>query len=102
MAARKTIGTKTEPWPERTRNRIRTSMLLNRLEKFVEGKLELSPAQVTAGLGLLKKTVPDLSSVEHSGEMKQIHTITGEPMSNDDWEATYCVGPAAGSAESTH
>lgn len=48
----------------KTREKIQTSMLVNRLQNFVEGKVELSPAQVTAALGLIKKTLPDLSSVE--------------------------------------
>ncbi len=62
--ARKRIGTRTIPWDDRTRERISTSMIRNRLESFIEGKLELSPHQVTAALGLLKKVIPDLSSKE--------------------------------------
>lgn len=47
--------------PQAWRDRIRTSMLLNRLEQCVEGKVELTGPQVTAGLGLLRKTLPDLT-----------------------------------------
>lgn len=64
MAARKRTWT-----PEIVRSRIRASMLVNRLTKYVRGEIEMQPAQVTAALGLLKKTVPDLSAIEHSGEM---------------------------------
>lgn len=53
---------------ERWREKIRTSMLINRLERHVEGKVELSPSQVTAALGLLKKTAPDLQATELTGE----------------------------------
>lgn len=42
-------------------------MLINRLERHVEGKVELSPSQVTAALGLLKKTAPDLQNTELTG-----------------------------------
>jgi hypothetical protein len=56
--------------PEIVRQRIRTSMLLRRLTDHVLGKVEMAPSQVTAGLGLLKKTLPDLASVEHSGGLQ--------------------------------
>ena len=58
MAARKTKHLSDE-W----RKKIQTSMLINRLSNFVNGEIELTPAQVTAALGLLKKSLPDLSSV---------------------------------------
>ncbi len=57
MAARKT-QTLSDNW----REKIRTSMLVNRLSDLVEGKIEMQPHQVTAALGLLKKTAPDLSA----------------------------------------
>ncbi|MET4529158.1 hypothetical protein [Bradyrhizobium sp. JR18.2] len=47
-----------------TRERIKTTQLVNRLENHVFGKIELQPSQVTAALGLLKKSLPDLSAVE--------------------------------------
>lgn len=75
MAIRKTLS-----HDSKTRERIRTSQLINRLEKFVlsetdgeNGKVELSPAQVSAALGLIKKTLPDLAQVDgnvnHSGQV---------------------------------
>lgn len=56
--------------PEIVRQRIRTSMILRRLTDHVLGKVEMEPSQVTAGLGLLKKTLPDLSAVAHSGSVE--------------------------------
>lgn len=50
------------------RDKIKNSNILNALVEHVEGKREMSPTQVTAGLGLLKKCLPDLSSVEHKGD----------------------------------
>jgi len=74
MAARKHLT-----HSEKTRERIQTSMLINRLTSFVEGTVELSPAQVTAALGLMKKTLPDLSAATLSGDpdapLKMIHEI---------------------------
>jgi hypothetical protein len=37
------------------------------LEKHVRGKREMSATQVTAALGLLRKVVPDMAQLEHSG-----------------------------------
>lgn len=77
MAARK-LKRLSDDW----RAKIQTSMLINRLSDHVEGKVELSKSQVSAALGLLKKTAPDLSSVTHSGDeespLKVIHTIAPE------------------------
>lgn len=50
--------------PDEVRQKIRTSQLVNRLNKFVMGEIELSPHQVTAALGLIKKTMPDLSAID--------------------------------------
>lgn len=45
------------------RDKIRKSNILNALMEHVEGKREMTATQVTAGLGLLRKALPDLSSV---------------------------------------
>lgn len=53
---------------EETRAKIKTSQLINRLQGYVLGKHELEPGQVTAALGLIKKTLPDLTATELSGD----------------------------------
>lgn len=83
MAARKRNWT-----PEKVRQRMRTTMLVRRLTKHVLGKVDMSPSQVTAALGLLKKTLPDLSAVEHSGEIKQ-RDVSDQPLTADEWENRY-------------
>lgn len=50
-----------------TRDRIKTTQLVNRLTGHVLGTVEMSPTQVTAALGLLKKSLPDLKHVEVIG-----------------------------------
>lgn len=50
------------------RTKIANSQILNRLIGHVEGNVELSASQVTAGLGLLKKCLPDMTNVELTGE----------------------------------
>ena len=60
----------------RTREKIQTSQLVNRLNSFVlngvdpktKKPIEMSREQITVALGLLKKTLPDLSSVELKGD----------------------------------
>lgn len=56
---------------ERTRAKIQTSQIINRLNSFVNGEIELTNAQVNAASTLLKKTLPDLQSVQHAGETTQ-------------------------------
>lgn len=50
------------------RDKIKNSNILNALIGHAEGKREMSATQVTAGLGLLKKALPDLQSVELTGD----------------------------------
>lgn len=64
MAARKQL------WhPDAVREKIQASQLVNRLTAHVNGTVELTATQVTAALGLLRKCVPDLAAVQHSGEV---------------------------------
>lgn len=46
------------------RTKIANSQILKCLVEHAEGKKEMSSTQVTAGLGLLRKVLPDLSAVE--------------------------------------
>lgn len=76
MAARKNHAVKTGTMPQAWRDRIQASMLVNRLTDHVNGKVELSPSQVTAGLGLLKKAIPDLAAITVEGNPdKPLHSI---------------------------
>lgn len=68
MPARKFRGTLDKPWDEGVRLKIKTSMLINRLQDFVEAKVSMEAHQVTAALGLLKKTLPDLQATTIKGD----------------------------------
>ncbi len=62
---------------EDVRSKIQASALIGRLTKHVEGEIELSPTQVRAAEILLKKTLPDLGSVEMTGDPDQpLHVTT--------------------------
>ena len=53
-----------------TRDKIQTSMLVNRLNKFAldeENSVRMTSDQVRAALGRLKKTIPDLAVTAHTG-----------------------------------
>lgn len=52
------------------RVKIQNSNILNALIEHVEGKREMSSSQVTAGIALLKKVLPDMTenTVQGPGE----------------------------------
>jgi hypothetical protein len=54
--------------PEAHRHKIKVANILNALSEHVEGKREMTATQVTAGLGLLKKALPDLAATTITGE----------------------------------
>jgi hypothetical protein len=76
---------------EETRNKIKAAYLINRLTKFVAGEVKLESAQVTAALGLLRKVVPDMQSVEHSGEVQKTYVVRmpARPESMEEWQKRY-------------
>jgi hypothetical protein len=54
----------------RTREKIQTSQLVNRLNAFALDETEsvrMTSDQVRAALGLLRKTIPDLAVTSHTG-----------------------------------
>jgi hypothetical protein len=52
------------------RVKIQNSNILNALIEHVEGKREMSGTQVTAGVALLKKVLPDLTYNQHGGDQE--------------------------------
>lgn len=56
-------------YAEKVRARIKAGGIVHRLQKHVLGEVNMSASQVTAALGLLRKVVPDVSHMEHSGEV---------------------------------
>jgi hypothetical protein len=61
---------------ENTRAKIKTSQLINRLQKHIDGEVELNQSQVRSIEILLKKSLPDLSA---------IHTTENTEKSFEDW-----------------
>lgn len=53
---------------EEHRVKIQNSNILNALLEHINGEREMSNTQVSAGIALLKKTLPDLAAVQISGD----------------------------------
>lgn len=91
---------------EKTKDTIRAGMLMKRLEDHAAGLVEMTSTQVRAAEIVLKKLRPDLSSVDMAASVDQTtrFVITDEPMTDEEWEASYSdgVATAGGAAESTH
>ncbi len=53
---------------EQVRLKIQSSVLIQRLQDHVLGKLELSMSQINAANSLLDRSVPKLSQIQHLGD----------------------------------
>jgi hypothetical protein len=77
---------------ETTRAKISASGITTRLVNHVLGKVEMSATQVTAGIALLRKIIPDLSAVEHQGEQATFVMRLPEPaVDTATWERNTSV-----------
>lgn len=73
---------------EETRAKIKSAQIINRLHGHVMGELELSATQVSAGLGLLRKTIPDLSQAEIKSEttVRYVARVPDKAPSVEKWQ----------------
>lgn len=55
---------------EDVRAKIQASAIITRLQSAFDGTIDLTQAQVNIGKTLLDKALPDLKSIEHSGEIE--------------------------------
>ena len=67
-----------------TRKKIQASQLINRLTDHVLKDLDLTATQVAAALGLLKKTLPDLSNVTLAGSLDTRTTLIIKDLTGAD------------------
>lgn len=65
MAARKSVVRLSESW----RERISSGALVDRLQKHAQGQIEMTSTQIKAAEILLRKCIPDLAAIQHSGEV---------------------------------
>jgi hypothetical protein len=59
--------------PEKVRQRIRVGVVLRRVQNHALGKIAMSATELKAAEILLRKAVPDLKGVEHSGTVNHIN-----------------------------
>ena len=57
------------------RQKIQASRILDVLIGYAEGNKEMSASQVSAALGLLKKALPDLSTLALPGEAEDADAV---------------------------
>lgn len=91
MAARKNKIHPDPEWVERTRNSIETGMLIKSLTEHVKGIREMTATQVSAGLGLLRKTMPDLAATEQKTEVN-VNYVARIPQAQPaliEWQAEH-------------
>ena len=67
---------------EACRAKIRTSHLIRRLQRHIDGKLDLSPTQVRGIEILLSKTLASLSATELTGAVASYVARLPEPAAN--------------------
>lgn len=53
---------------EMVRQKIQAGVLIDRLSKHANGKLEMTPSQIKAAEILLDRSIPKLSQIQHSGD----------------------------------
>ena len=72
------------------RTKIANSQILKCLIEHATGQREMSASQVTAGLGLMKKVLPDLVAAELSGEVVT-RIVRDKPLSAAEWAARHAA-----------
>jgi hypothetical protein len=82
-------------WEDEVRRKLQASGVLNRLISYVNGEITLETSQVTAALGLLRKCLPDLATVEHKGEVATRYVVEIPAVANTpaDWQQLHVPPP---------
>lgn len=75
-ACKRNRAKRTDVLYEEVRERIRNSRIVNKLmEHVLDDEIKLTSSQVTCGLGLLKKVIPDLSAQDITSNGEQITPV---------------------------
>lgn len=57
------------PYPQKARARIQATRIIDKLQRHIDGEVEMQPTQINAARILLGKCVPDVKQTEHTGEV---------------------------------
>ncbi len=70
------------------RAKIKCVAILNALNEHVLGLRDMSATQVQAGLGLLRKVLPDLSASENKNEttVSFVARLPEKALSSEEWQ----------------
>jgi predicted component of type VI protein secretion system len=80
---------------EACRAKIKTTAILNRLQRHLEGKLELSPTQVRCAEIMLNKSLANLTATELSGDVASFVMRLPEPATDmAAWQRSNSVAPS--------
>lgn len=79
---------------ELTKEKIRASAIINRLREHALGNNRMTATQIRAAEILLRKVVPDLASVEYTGELTTHNVVSPEPPTPEVWNERF-VKPVA-------
>src|SRR5260221_12781355 len=75
-AGRKSKGNHLNPRAiEEIKQKINGHHIIQRLTKHIGGEVEMAASAVTAALGLLRKVIPDLAAVNHTGQIELTRAI---------------------------
>ena len=75
--ARGLVGSRQKGFPEfrlgtEHRLKIANSNILSYLIETAEGRREMTPVQAQVSIALMKKVLPDLAAVEHTGDVSLV------------------------------
>ena len=77
---------------EACREKIRTSVIISRLQRHIAGKLDMSPTQVRCAEILLNKSLANLTATEITGDVASFVMRLPEPAADvDTWQRTNSV-----------
>ena len=81
--------------PEEHRAKIQNSNILNALIEHVEGKREMTATQVSAGVALLRKVMPDLSAAEIKSEttVRYVARVPDKKANAAEWQNQHAPQP---------
>lgn len=104
MAARKGYNRQpTGMLTDEHRAKIGKSNILNALIEHTLGKRAMEATQVTAGIALLRKCLPDLTAVEHKGETVSFVMRLPEPaVDTAAWERTNSIAKSLDDKDIVH
>ena len=74
--------TESRPYPQRARDRIKSTLIIKRLMAHIQGEVDMSSTQIQAERILLAKTLPDLKTAEITGSVQvtQTHRLTDQQL----------------------